>query len=410
MKNVTKELEKYAALAVNVGINVQPMEGLIITSNVSGLPLAREVIKKAYAAGAKHVEFMLNDDAMALARYGNAKDFVFENYPQWKVDLLVNLYEDNYHHLYIIAPDPELLKNISSEIVAKDQKSTSTALSPATKYRMTGQTKWCIVAVPSDAWAKSVYPELSLEDATDALWEKIFDATRVSTDDPVEAWKQHDVRLKKYKNYLNEQQFEKLVFTAPGTELEICLADGHHWMGGSKNSHAGDAFVANIPTEEVFTTPHRYKVNGTVRSTKPLSHNGKIVDNFGFTFKEGRVIDYYAGKGKDVLDSMLANDEGAKYLGEVALVQNDSPISNTGILFNNTLFDENASIHLALGRAYAYAMQNGSNASQEELESRGANSSLIHVDFMIGGPEMEVTAYGKDGVIVQLFTKGNWTF
>ncbi len=410
MKNYSNELEKYAALAVNVGINVQPMEGLIVTANASGLPLAREVMKKAYAAGAKHVEFMLNDDLMALARYGNAKDYVFENYPQWKVDLLVKLYEDNYHHLYIIAPDPELLKNVPGEIVAIDQKAASTALSPATKFRMTGQTKWCIVAVPSEAWAKSVYPEMTEELAVEALWEKIFDATRVNTADPVEAWKQHDISLKKYKNYLNDKQFEKLVFKAPGTELEICLADGHYWMGGSKDSHAGDAFVANIPTEEVFTTPHRYKVNGTVRSTKPLSHNGKIVDDFGFTFKEGRVVDYYAGKGKEVLDSMLANDEGAKYLGEVALVQNDSPISNTGILFNNTLFDENASIHLALGRAYAYAMQNGSTATQEALEERGANSSLIHVDFMIGGPEMEVTAFEKDGSSVQLFTKGNWTF
>ena len=190
MKNYNNELEKYAALAVNVGINVQPMEGLIITANESGLPLAREIMKKAYAAGAKHVEFMLNDDLMTLARYGNAKDYVFENYPQWKVDLLVNLYEDNYHHIYIIAPDPELLKNVPGEIVAIDQKSASTALSPATKYRMTGQTKWCIVAVPSEAWAKSVYPEMSEENAIEALWEKIFDATRVNTPNPVEAWKQ----------------------------------------------------------------------------------------------------------------------------------------------------------------------------------------------------------------------------
>lgn len=410
MRDLSKALEKYADLAVNVGINVQPNEGLIITANASGLPLAREVMKKAYAAGAKHVEFMMNDDAMTLARYNNAKDYVFENYPEWKVELLIKLYESNYHHLYIIAPDPELLKDIPGEKVAVDQKTASTAMSPAQKYRMTGQTKWCIAAVPSEAWAKSVYPEMTTEDAIDALWDKIFDATRVSMDDPVEAWNQHDMNLKKYKNYLNDKQFDKLVFTAPGTELEIGLADGHYWMGGSKLSHAGDAFVANIPTEEVFTTPHKFKVNGTVRSTKPLSHNGKIVDGFGFTFKDGKVVEYFAEKGKEVLDVMLGNDDGAKYLGEVALVQNDSPISNTGILFNNTLFDENASVHLALGRAYAYAMQNGSNATQEELEERGANFSIIHVDFMIGGPEMEIVAYSKDGEATQLFTKGNWTF
>jgi len=410
MKDYTAQLEKYADLVVNVGINVQPMEGLIITSNASGLPLAREAMKKAYAAGAKHVEFMMADDAMTLARYHHAKDYVFEQYPEWKVELLIKLYESNYHHLYIIAPDPELLKDIPGDIIAKDQRNASAAMSPATKYRMTGQTKWCIAAVPSEAWALSVYPDESVETAMDLLWDKIFDATRVSEKDPVEAWKVHDQNLKKYKNHLNDQQFEKLVFTAPGTALEIGLADEHYWMGGSKQSLAGIPFVANIPTEEVFTTPHRYRVNGTVKSTKPLSHNGKLVEDFGFTFEDGKVVDYYAAKGKEVLDAMLGNDEGARYLGEVALVQNDSPISNTGILFNNTLFDENASVHLALGRAYAYAMQNGSNLTQEELEAKGANFSLIHVDFMIGGPEMEIVAYTKTGETVKLFSAGNWTF
>ena len=410
MKDYTNELEKYASLIVNVGINVTPNQGLIINANESGLPLAREVMKQAYAAGAKHVEFMMSDDAMSLARYNNAQDYVFENFPEWKVDLIVKLYEDNYHHLFISAPDPELLKDIPSEKVAIDQKTISAAMSPATRFRMTGQTKWCIAAVPSIAWAKSVYPEASEEVAMEALWEKIFDATRVSTPDPVAAWQQHDENLKKYKNFLNDKNFDKLVFTAPGTELELYLADDHFWMGGSKLSHADESFIANIPTEEVFTTPHKFKVNGTVKSTKPLSHNGKLVDDFGFTFKDGKVVDYYAGKGKEVLDDLLANDEGAKYLGEVALVQNDSPISNTGILFNNTLFDENASVHLALGRAYAYAMRDGSNLSLDELEAKGANFSLIHVDFMIGGPEMEVVAFEKDGSSMQLFSKGNWTF
>ncbi|OJV66122.1 MAG: aminopeptidase [Clostridiales bacterium 38-18] len=410
MMNYDKAIEKYAELLVKVGINVQPKEGLIVVSNQWGLPLAREVIRKAYEAGAKHVEYMMGDDEMVIARYQSAKDYVFENFPEWKVELMIKLYEDNYHHLFIIAPDPELLKQIPSDKVAIDQKTASAAMSPATKFRMTGQTKWCIAAVPSEAWAKSVYPERSTEEAIDGLWGKILDATRVSLDNPVEAWQEHDKMLKKYKNFLNEKQFDKLVLKAPGTELEIGLADEHFWMGGSKESWAKDAFVANIPTEEVFTTPHKFRVNGTVKSTKPLSHNGKIVDGFGFTFKEGKVVDYYAEKGKEVLDQLLANDEGASYLGEVALVQDDSPISNTGILFNNTLFDENASVHLALGRAYAYAMRNGSSLSQEELEARGANFSLIHVDFMIGGPEMEIIAYSKDGEATPLFEQGNWTF
>ncbi|MDW7660063.1 MAG: aminopeptidase [Bacillota bacterium] len=410
MKNHQKELEKYADLAVNVGINLKPNEGLIIGGNVSGLPLAREIMKKAYAAGAKHVEFMLGDDEMVLARYENAKDYVFENYPEWKVNMLIAMYEDNYHHLFISAPNPELLKDIPGDTVAKDQKTASMAMAPAMKYRMTGQTKWSIVAVPSPDWALSVFPEMDVHNAIDALWEKIFDATRVSESDPVEAWKNHDMNLKKYKNYLNEKQFEKIMLKAPGTDLEIYLADEHYWMGGSKKSLGGDDFVANIPTEEVFTTPHRLKVNGTLKATKPLSLNGKLVDDFGFTFKDGQVVDFYAGKGKDVLERLMDNDDGAKYLGEIALVQDDSPISNTGILFNNTLFDENASVHLALGRAYAYAMQNGSDLTQEELEAKGANFSLIHVDFMVGGPEMEITAFEKDGSVVKLFENGNWVF
>lgn len=403
-------LEKYAALAVEVGINLKPQEGLIVGCNASGLPLAREIVKKAYALGAKHVELMFSDDAITLARYENGKPYVFENFPSWKVEMLEKMYQDNYHHLFVAAADPELLKNVPGEVVAKDQRTMSEALSPAMKYRMTGQTKWSIVAVPSPAWAKKVFPEMDEEKAIEALWDKILFATRVNQVDPVAAWQAHDETLKKYKAFLNEKQFEKLTFKAPGTDLEVYLADQHYWMGGSKESHAGHDFVANIPTEEVFTTPHKLKVNGSLKATKPLSLNGKIVENFGFTFENGKVVDYYAEVGKEVLDRLLENDEGARYLGEVALVGDDSPISNTGILFNNTLFDENASVHFALGRAYAYAMQDGSNLSEEELEARGANFSLIHVDFMVGGPEMEIMAHGKDGEVVKLFEKGNWTF
>lgn len=408
--NLEKQLEKYAELAVKVGINLQEGEGLMIGGNVSALPLCRKIVEKAYAAGAKHVEFQLNDDDMSIARYENAHDFVFENFPKWKIDSLEAMYKDNYHQIFVSAPNPELLKDIDGDLIAKSQKTMSQAASPIMHYRMTGHTKWSIVAVPSDAWAKSVYPDLPLEEATEKLWDKIFEATRVDQDDPVQAWKDHDENLKKYKNYLNEKDFEKFVYKAPGTDLEVYLADGHHWMGGSKESQAGPAFVANIPTEEVFTTPHYLKVNGTLKATKPLSLNGKLVDGFGFTFKDGQVVDFFADKGYDVLEKLMANDEGAKYLGEIALVPVDSPISNTGVLFNNTLFDENASCHFALGRAYSYAMNDGSTASQEELKARGANFSLIHVDFMVGTEELEIIAYEKNGNEVQIFKNGNWAF
>ena len=408
--DLDRNLEKYAELAVKVGINLKENEGLIITGNTDTLPLARKIMKKAYEAGAKHVEFQLNDDEMTLIRYNSGKDYVFENYPQWKVNSLEEMYKDNYHHIFISAPDPELLKSIDGEIVAKSQKSASLAMAPVMKYRMTGITKWSILAVPSIPWAKSVFPELDEMTAINKLWEKIFEATRVNQDDPVKAWEIHDKNLKKYRNYLNDKQFEKIILNGPGTDLEVYLAEDHFWMGGSKESNAGHAYVANMPTEEVFTTPHRLKVNGTLRATKPLSLNGKLVENFGFQFEDGKVINFYAEKGYEVLEKLMENDNGAKYLGEIALVQNDSPISNTGILFNNTLFDENASVHFALGRAYAYAMINGSNMTEEELLEKGANFSLIHVDFMVGGPELNITAFEKDGTEVSLFRNGNWTF
>lgn len=410
MDNFRLNLEKYAELAVRVGINLKEKEGLIITGNTDTLPLGRLIMKKAYEAGAKHVEFQLNDDEMSLIRFEYGKDYVFENFPQWKVDSLEAMYKDNYHHIFISAPDPELLKDIPGDIVAKSQKSASQAMADVMKYRMTGITKWNIIAMPSMAWAKSVFPELDDDKAMEKLWENIFAATRVDQEDPIEAWKTHDKNIKKYRNFLNEKQFEKLVFNGPGTNLEVYLAEGHYWMGGSKESQSGHSYVANMPTEEVFTTPHRLKVNGTLKATKPLSLNGKLIDNFGFTFKDGMVVDFYAEKGRDVLEKLMENDEGASYLGEVALVQDDSPISNTGILFNNTLFDENASCHFALGRAYAYAMIGGPNMTEEELISKGANFSLVHVDFMVGGPELNIMAYEKDGNEVQLFKEGNWIF
>ncbi len=408
--DLEKNLEKYAELAVRVGINLQEKEGLIISCNAESLPLVRIIAKKAYEAGAKHVEIQFEDDEILLARYTYGRDFVFDNYPQWKANNLEAMYKDNYHHLIVKAPNPELLKEIDGDKIARSQKSSSKVMSSVSEYRMTGFTKWTIIDVPSIAWAKSVFPDLEECQAVEKLWEKVFEATRVDQEDPIKAWEIHDKNLKKYRNYLNEKQFEKLVLKGPGTDLEVYLAEDHFWMGGSKESQGGCSYVANMPTEEVFTTPHRLKVNGKLKATKPLSVNGKLVENFGFEFKDGKVVDFYAEKGYEVIENLLNNDEGSRYLGEIALVQDDSPISNTGILFNNTLFDENASCHFALGKSYAYAMRNGSNLSQEELLAKGANDSLIHVDFMVGGPELEITAYEKYGNVVKLFEKGNWTF
>jgi len=308
----------------------------------------------------------------------------------------------------VISPNPELLKDADPEKVKTSQKIASQAVAPVMKYRMTGITKWVIVAVPSAGWAKTVFPEDTEDEAVEKLWDYIIKATRLDHEDPVKSWEIHNSNLKKYENFLNEADFEKVHLVGPGTDLEVYLAEDHNWIGGSNDSNEGVPYMANIPTEEVFTTPHAYKVNGTLKATKPLSVNGNLVDGFGFTFKDGKVVDFYAEKGYETLDNLMKNDEGAVRLGEIALVQDDSPISNTKILFNNTLFDENASVHFALGRAYGYAIKNGTSMSQEELDKKGANFSLIHVDFMVGGPELDITAYRKNGEAVALFRNGNW--
>lgn len=408
MQDLEMQIKKYASLALQVGIGLKEKEGLIITTNEYGLNLAREVSNQAYALGAKHVEILFQDDAITIGRYENAQNYVFENYPKCKVEALVSMYEDNFHHLYITAPNPGLLKGIDSKLINLDQKTISSAMEKAVDYRITSKTKWCILAVPSPEWAKSIFADMPLPQAMNLLWQKIFAATRIDFPDPVNAWNEHDKKLKGYKNYLNENEFEKLVFNSPGTNLEVYLALDHLWMGGSKTSVKGDSYVANIPTEEVFTTPFKTKVNGTLRATKPLYLSGKIIDDFGFVFKDGKVVDFYAREGRELLALLLENDEGSSFLGEVALVSFDSPISNTNILFKNTLFDENASVHFALGRAYPYAMRNGTNLTHDELAQKGANYSFNHVDFMVGGPDMQITAYKKNGETVEIFKDGNW--
>ncbi len=406
--DISRVLGKYADLAVNAGINLQQGEGLIIGTGPHGLPLAREAAKQAYAAGASHVELLFTDDEITLSRYLYGRDCIFDHYPKWKADALIAMYKDHYQHLFINAPNPDLLRNVSAERAARDRKTVSAATAAASEYRMTAKTRWTIVAVPSPEWAASVYPSLSADEGTDALWQNIIRAVRLDADDPSDAWRRHDENLKKHVDFLNAARFDSLIFRAPGTDLKVGLAEGHKWVGGSKNSTGGIAYFANMPTEEVFTTPHRLKVEGTLRATRPLSLNGRIVRDFRFTFRDGRVVDYDASEGKEAIGHLLANDEGACYLGEVALVPDDSPLSNMKILFNNTLFDENASVHFAFGQSYGYAMADGASKSKPELLQRGANTSLIHADFMAGCPELSVTALASDGRETVLFRNGNW--
>lgn len=406
--NLEKNLEKYADLIVEVGLNIKPGDNLLIRFSEPGLPLARQVHKKAYLKGLKNAELQFSDDTMTLNAFLLGSDASFESYPSYKVDYMKALYEDNTHLLYIDSADPDLLKDVDPARIAKWSKVASTATKPNQKYTMENIVKWNIVAVPSEAWAKAVFPDKPLDQAMDSLWQAIFDATRVSMDDPVEAWKQHDQALKDHVSFLNKAQFEKVLYKGPGTDLEVGLVENHIWMGGSSTHVGGDDFFPNIPTEECFTMPHADKVNGTLRATLPLSIRGQLVDKFSFTFENGKVVAFEAEQGKQILEDLLNTDEGARYLGEIALVAHHSPISDTGILFKNTLFDENASCHFALGAAYSENISGYETRTQSENRALGMNDSLIHVDFMVGSAEVSVTGVKKDGTEVILLKDGDW--
>ena len=406
--NIEKNLEKYADLIVNTGLNIQPKDAVSIRFTVDALELARLVSKKAYEKGAKNVDLRFSDDQMMLDRYLYATDDAFESVPQYQVDYAEQQFLDNTHVLALVAPNPDLLKPADPKRIGEWSKVVSIANKPIQKYTLQNIVKWTIAAVPSDAWVEAVFPELPLEEGRDKLWQAVFDATRVSTDDPVAAWEEHDKALKAHETYLNEANFEKLLFQGPGTDLEVYLVENHQWMGGSSTHSGGDRFFPNIPTEEVFSMPHADKVNGTLRATMPLSVRGQLVDDFHFTFKDGKVVDFDAGVGKQILQDLLDTDEGARYLGEVALVADNSPISNTGILFKNTLFDENASCHFALGASYAENLKGSRDRTEEENRALGANDSLIHVDFMVGSADVTVTGVKHNGERVVLLEDGEW--
>lgn len=409
--NFNEKLEKYADLAVEIGLNIKEKEGVVINCSEHSLELARLISKKAYQKGAKHVQIKFTDDEMSLDRYKYGKDFVFEEYPAWMVDMQEAMYKDDYALMALNSPNPELLKNIDPAKVAKDSMVQSKATARIMHYTMTDRNKWCIMAVPNPAWAKLVFPELDEKEGMEALWNAIFDATRINTPDPIKAWKEHQEKLVRYKDYFDKMQFTRFEYKAEGTDLVVEMPKNQAWGGGSATQvEKGTDFLPNLPTEEVYGAPHRLKVNGTLRSTKPLAFRGSVIDGFGFTFKDGEVVDFYAEEGYEVLKGLLETDEGARRLGEIALVPDDSPISNTKLLFKNTLFDENASCHFALGRAYPISIQNGGSMTEEELLEAGLNISHIHVDFMVGSPELEIVAYTEDGERVQIFEKGNFAF
>lgn len=410
MTNFHQKLEKYADLAVRVGVNLQPNQNLTINASIEVVDFVRLVVKKAYEAGARNVFVEWSDDIITRTRFELASEDSLSDYPDWKAKGLETLAENDGAFMSIVSSDPDLLSGIDPKRIAKSTKAAGMALSKYRNYLQADKASWCVIAAASKKWATKVFPNEQEENQVKKLWEAIFKTTRVDQEDPVKAWKNHNDSLHTKVDYLNNKKYKKLHYMAKGTDLTIELHDTHKWVGAGSENEKGNFFMANMPTEEVFTVPLRNGVNGVVQSTKPLSYSGNLIDNFSLAFENGRIVSVKAEKGEAILKQLVETDEGSHYLGEIALVAHDSPISQSGILFYNTLFDENASNHLAIGNAYAFCVEGGKNMSREELEKVGVNSSITHVDFMIGSADMNIDGIKADGTSEAIFRNGTWAF
>lgn len=410
MTSFNENLTKYAELAVKVGVNIQEGQSLYITASIDNPEFVRLLTKTAYEVGAKQVYVDWTDDVITRTRFELAPSESFTEYPAWKIQEREQLAEQGAAFMSVMSSSPDLLKGIDSSRIAAFQKAAGTALSKYRQYVQSDKISWTVVAAPSKAWAAKVFPELAEDQQIPALWEAIFKAVRADVDSPIEAWSKHDDTLHEKVDYLNDKNYLKLHYTAPGTDLTIELPKGHLWCGAGSVNEKGETFMANMPTEEVFTVPLKTGVDGVVSSTKPLSYGGNIIDDFKITFEKGRIVKVEAAEGQEVLQQLVDTDEGAKYLGEVALVPHQSPISESGLLFYNTLYDENASNHLAIGSAYAFCLEGGKKMSQEELQEHGLNQSITHVDFMIGSDKMDIDGILENGSKEAIFRGGNWAF
>ncbi|WP_244951604.1 aminopeptidase [Sutcliffiella horikoshii] len=405
---IQEKLTKYAELALKVGINLQENQPLVINAPIAAAPFVREVAKIAYKLGAKYVHTEWNDEQLTKITYETASTESLSHVREWKVKGMEEMAEEGAAFMSIVASNPDLLKDVDPERVSISNKAQAKAMQNYRKYIQTAKVSWAIVSVPSQEWAAKLYPDRSPEEQVASLWENIFQVTRVNENDPVEAWNDHIKTLQEKLQVLNTKKYKKLHYKAPGTDLTIELPNEQVWLGGGMNNDQGTYFVPNLPTEEVFTAPVKIGVNGVVSSTKPLNLNGNLVDNFSLTFKEGKVVEFTAEQGYEVLKKLLETDEGALHLGEVALVPHSSPVSKQEVIFYNTLFDENASCHLALGSAYPINIEGGAKMSKEELEEKGINTSMIHVDFMIGSEELSIDGETEDGVKETIMSDGEW--
>jgi len=403
-----EKIDKLANLAIKRGVGLQKGQNLLITAPIESLPLVRKITEHAYREGAHIVTPLFTDSEITLSRFKYAPNESFDKATNWLYNGMGEAFDNNTARMAIAGDDPMLLSQIDPEKVSRANKSLAKAYKPARERITEFKINWNIISWPGKAWAKRVFPEVSVDEAIWKLAEAIFDASRVSVENPIQAWDDHNEKLRKKTSWLNEKNFKALQYNGPNTNLRIGLADEHEWMGGASKAQNGIICNPNIPSEEVFTTPHAYKVEGVASSTKPLSYQGTLIDNINVTFKDGKIIEAHAAKGEEVLQKVLKSDEGASRIGEVALVPNSSPISQSGIIFYNTLFDENAASHIALGQCYTKCFKGEIDLTKEEISKRGGNSSMIHIDWMIGSDQIDVDGVDQNENSIPVFRKGEW--
>ena len=403
-----KKIDKLAHLAVKRGVGLQRGQNLLITAPIESLPLVRKIAEHAYKEGAHIVTPLFTDSDISLSRFKYAPEESFDNSTDWLFKGMGEAFDNNTARMAIAGDDPMLLSEMDPDKVSRANKAMAKAYKPARERITEFKINWNIVSWPGKAWAKRVFPELDTDEAVVKLADAIFDASRASVEDPVKAWDDHNEKLRIKTNWLNDQNFAALQYNGPNTNLRVGLADDHEWMGGASKAQNGIICNPNIPSEEVFTTPHALKVKGNVCSTKPLSYQGTLIQDIAVEFQEGKIVKATASKGESVLHKVLDSDEGARRLGEVALVPHSSPISQLGITFFNTLFDENAASHIALGQCYSKCFKSKKNLSKEEIKSRGGNSSMIHIDWMIGSGQIDVSGKDQNGNMIPIFKQGEW--
>jgi aminopeptidase len=402
------KLDRLAEVAIKVGLRLREGQDLLLTAPAVALPLVRKIAEYAYKAGAGVVTPILSDETVTLARYRYGRESGFDHAAGWLYEGMAKAFSNNTARLAIVGDNPMLLSGEDPVKVARASKANSMAYQPALEKIVNFDTNWNIIAYPSPSWAKQVFPEEPEDVAVGKLADAIFAASRVDRTDALSAWETHNATLRERTDWLNGQRFAALHYTGPSTDLTIGLADGHEWEGGASQARNGIICNANIPTEEVFTTPHCRRVSGHVVSSKPLSYQGTLIDDIAVKFEEGRIVEARASRGEEVLSKVLDTDEGARRLGEVALVPHSSPISKSGLLFFNTLFDENAASHIALGQCYSKCFVNGDKLTPQQIAAQGGNQSLIHIDWMIGSDRTDIDGLHADGRRVPVFRKGEW--